>query len=423
MSDLQIALLVIGIVIVAAVLVFNWLQERRFRKQAAAAFEESVGDALMKPAATPRESPGRIEPELREPTLGDEHELNLSEGAEPRVNFDHEMGHDVGHEITPNPFETPRATPTASPTPAAREAVAAAAVSAPPREQVVTPVPPAARGAANQPIAPYDELIEYRIRIGGSGILASVFADAINQTRGFGKPVRWSGLPEGGSAWEEVQPWRDVHYQQVLVTMQLADRNGAAQEEELSALCSLAQATAQAHGLGIACDDVVDAVERAQSIDRFCVDVDVLIGLNIVGRGDAQIDLVRIVSEAEHSGMVLGRDGVYQLLDSRGEPLYALYNHDAEPFTAEVAAGQTSQGVTLQFDVPRVPDGTKVFDTMVALGRKLANEAGGLLVDDNLRPLTDAGIEKIRSQLAHIYERMEARGVPSGSRRALRLFS
>jgi FtsZ-interacting cell division protein ZipA len=420
MSDLQIALLVIGIVIVAAVLVFNWLQERRFRKQAAAAFQESVGDALMKPAATPRESPGRIEPELREPTLGDVHDLNISEGTEPRVNIDP----DIAHEITANPFETPRPTPAPVAAPTPREAVAAAAVSAPPqREQVVTAVPADTRGAAGQPIPPYDELIEYRIRVGGSGILASVFADAINQTRSFGKPVRWSGLPEGGSAWEEVQPWRDVHYQQVLVTMQLADRNGAAQEEELSAVCSLVQATAQAHGLGIACDDVLDAVERAQSIDRFCVDVDVLIGLNIVGRGDAQIDLARIVSEAEHSGMVLGRDGVYQLLDSRGEPLYALYNHDAEPFTAEIAAGQTSQGVTLQFDVPRVPDGTKVFDTMVALGRKLANEAGGLLVDDNLRPLTDAGIEKIRSQLAHIYERMEARGVPSGSRRALRLFS
>ncbi|MFZ0107036.1 MAG: hypothetical protein WAK92_09260, partial [Thiobacillus sp.] len=86
MSDLQIALLVIGIVIVAAVLVFNWLQERRFRKQAAAAFDESVGDALMKPAATPRESPGRIEPEMREPTLGEVHGLDVGEGAEPRVN-------------------------------------------------------------------------------------------------------------------------------------------------------------------------------------------------------------------------------------------------------------------------------------------------------------------------------------------------
>jgi FtsZ-interacting cell division protein ZipA len=205
--------------------------------------------------------------------------------------------------------------------------------------------------------------------------------------------------------------------------MQLADRNGAVQEDQLTTLCDLLQTMAQINGLRIACDDVVDALERAQAIDLFCVDVDVLIGLNVVARGEGAVNLTRIEQAAEDSGMVLGVDGVFQLLDSRGEPLYALCNHDAEPFTAQVVEGRASQGVTLQFDVPRVPDGLKAFDGMVAFGRRLANEVGGILVDDNLRPLTDAGIEKIRTQLMHIYERMEARGVPSGSRRALRLFS
>jgi FtsZ-interacting cell division protein ZipA len=277
--------------------------------------------------------------------------------------------------------------------------------------------------SATTPPAPYDELIEYRIRIGSEGVLANVFSDAYNRSRTLGKTVRWVALPAGATDWEEFQPWRDVQYQQVMVTLQLADRNGAVQEEQLSALCALLQTTAQAHGLRVACDDVANALERAQSIDRFCVDVDVLIGLNVVARGEGAVNLARIVRDAESSGMVLGIDGVFQLLDSRGEPLYALCNHDAEPFSAVVVEGQTSQGVTLQFDVPRVPDGLKVFDSMVAFGRKLANEVGGILVDDNLRPLTDTGIEKIRTQLTHIYESMEARGVPSGSRRALRLFS
>jgi hypothetical protein len=48
---------------------------------------------------------------------------------------------------------------------------------------------------------------------------------------------------------------------------------------------------------------------------------------------------------------------------------------------------------------------------------------GGLLVDDNLRPLTDTGIERIRQQLTQIYGRMESKGVPAGSDLALRLFS
>jgi FtsZ-interacting cell division protein ZipA len=396
MSDLQIGLLVVGAVVVVAVLLFNWIQERRFRKQADAAFQAPVADPLKPAGAAVRERPERVEPALREPVFGDVIAA-APEITEPRLNLDAEPAPAAATPWTSEPVRP--ATPAAAPAPAAARPVAA---------------------SAN---APYDELIEYRVRLGCDGVLANVFADAFNQSRTLGKAVRWWGLPVGAEHWEEVQPWRDVHYQQVVVTLQLADRNGAVQEDQLTALCGLLEATAHAHGLRIACDDVVDALERAQAIDRFCVDVDVLIGLNVVARGDGAVNLARIVHEAESSGMLLGADGVFQLLDSRGEPLYALTNHDAEPFSAEVLEGQTSQGVTLQFDVPRVPDGLKVFDGMVAFGRKLANEVGGILVDDNLRPLTDAGIDKIRNQLGHIYERMEARGVPSGSRRALRLFA
>ena len=403
MSDLQIWLLVIGAVVVVAVLLFNWIQERRFRKQADAAFQAPMADALMQPGAVPRETHSRVEPALREPVFDAGKVNEVAEVNEPHLQFDAGL-------------------PLADAPKAPLEEMAPAS-----RPVAPVPAPPAQPRPASQPVAahpaPYDELIEYRIRIGSEGVLANVFADAFNQTRTLGKAVRWVGLPVGAAAWEEVQPWRDVHYQQVVVTMQLADRNGALQEEQLSTLCSLLQTAAQTHGLRIACDDTVEALERAQAIDRFCVDVDVLIGLNVVARGEGTVNLTRIVREAESSGMVLGVDGVFQLIDSRGEPLYALCNHDAEPFSAAVVEGQTSQGVTLQFDVPRVPDGIKVFDGMVAFGRKLANEVGGILVDDNLRPLTDTGIEKIRTQLTHIYERMEARGVPSGSRRALRLFS
>jgi FtsZ-interacting cell division protein ZipA len=403
MSDLQIGLLAIGAVIVAAVLLFNWIQERRFRKQAEAAFQAPTGDVLMQDGVVPREPHNRVEPALRESAL-DAGEVNeAGDSDEPHVHI----------AISKPPLDTSLA-PAGETSAAQRHAPSNPAPAAQARQ---------ATSSVAAPPVPYDELIEYRIRIDSKGVLANVFADAFNRARTLGKSVRWMGLPVGSAEWEEVQPWRDVHYQNVVVTMQLADRNGAVQEDQLSTLCELLRTTTQTHGLHVACDDEVDALERAQAIDRFCVDVDVLIGLNVVARGEGSVNLTRIVREAESSGMVLGPDGVFQLLDSRSEPLYALCNHDAEPFSAMAIEGQASQGVTLQFDVPRVPDGLKVFDGMVAFGRKLANEVGGILVDDNLRPLTDAGIEKIRTQLTQIYERMEARGVPSGSRRALRLFS
>jgi FtsZ-interacting cell division protein ZipA len=399
MSDLQLGLLLIGAAIVMAVLLYNWFQERRFRKQADAVFQP-MADVLMQPGAVPRETHKRVEPALREPAFDAGTEDEVAEFSEPHL------------VVEPDLRPAEEGAPTERPTPAPDDAASPA--SEQPRPVARSAIPSA---------APYDELIEYRVRVGSDGVEAAVFAAAYNHARTLGKAVRWLGLPVGATEWEEILPWRDVRYQQVVVTMQLADRNGAVQEEQLATLCGLLQAAAQAHGLRVACDDVDDALERAQAIDRFCVDVDVLIGLNVVARGEGVVNLAHIVREAESSGMVLGADGAFQLLDSRGEPLYALCNYDAEPFSAGVVEGQATQGVTLQFDVPRVPDGLKVFDDMVAFGRRIANEVGGTLVDDNLRPLTDAGIEKIRSQLVHIYERMEARGVPSGSRRSLRLFS
>ena len=373
MNDLHIGLLLMGVAVVVGLVLHTWLQERRFRQQADAAFQAPVADVLMEPASAYGQP--RVKSPHVEPVFDAAAALDIAERDEPRL-------------------------------------------------QVDADAEPRMSGPDPAPGAPYDELIEYRARLAADApIDAAALAEAAGYARAFGKAVRWLGLPQGADEWEEFQPWREARYQQVTVTMQLADRNGAVQPDQLTALCDLLQATARKLGLRIACDDIDAALERAQAIDHFCVDVDVLIGLNVVARGDGLLNVGEIVCEAQASNMVLGADGAFQLLDSRGEPLYALCNYDAEPFRVEVEEAQTTQGATLQFDVPRVPDGVRVFDGMVAFGRSLASAVGGILVDDNLRPLTDAGIEKIRSQLTQIYERMEARGVPSGSRRALRLFS
>jgi hypothetical protein len=44
-------------------------------------------------------------------------------------------------------------------------------------------------------------------------------------------------------------------------------------------------------------------------------------------------------------------------------------------------------------------------------------------VDDNQVPVSEAGLEQIRSQLRAIYATMESHGIPAGGPAALRLFS
>ena len=73
--------------------------------------------------------------------------------------------------------------------------------------------------------------------------------------------------------------------------------------------------------------------------------------------------------------------------------------------------------------MPRIPNGLRAFDQMVLFARQLTDSLRGLMVDDNLRPLTDEGIAKIKQQLSLIYGKMDKNGITAGSSRAQRLFS
>ncbi|MGO9444540.1 MAG: cell division protein ZipA C-terminal FtsZ-binding domain-containing protein [Thiobacillaceae bacterium] len=408
MNELQIALAVIGGVVVVGILAYNRIQERRYRKQAEATFRSLEQDPLMNTAQegepkTSWNTRQRVEPGLRDPQFSEDLD-GLDQGADLHEPLFVEDSRDVhapaprvslqdGVKIAPR---------TASPEKSARD---------------VTPLAPV------PPYSPHEQSIEYRIQVKGEAIQPGIFSDAVAQSKTLGKALRWVGYPTRGDGWEELRLWSDGHYREIVVTMQLADRNGSVSEHDLTSLCSMVRDAAQASGHKVMCEDFDTALERAKVLDLFCVDVDVLIGVNVVARGEETLPMHRVRTAAEVAGMVLAPDGTFQLQDRRGEILFSLCNHESTPFTPDNMDSFSSRGVTLLFDVPRVPDGLKIFDSMIGLGRKLAHEIGGLLVDDNLRPLTDTGIERIRQQLAQIYGRMETKGIPPGSDLALRLFS
>src|SRR4051812_3478275 len=65
MSDLQLALIVIGAVLVAAVYAYNKWQEARYRRQADAGLSPSQTDVLFRSTADPRPAGSpRVEPTL-----------------------------------------------------------------------------------------------------------------------------------------------------------------------------------------------------------------------------------------------------------------------------------------------------------------------------------------------------------------------
>ena len=71
MSDLQLSLLIIGILVVAATYFFNWFQERRYRRKSETAFQNDLQDVLLGHQAAAGAVNGRVEPQLREPAIAE----------------------------------------------------------------------------------------------------------------------------------------------------------------------------------------------------------------------------------------------------------------------------------------------------------------------------------------------------------------
>lgn len=379
MNELQVSLLVIGGAIVAAVYGFNRWQERKLKRRAEELFQSDHDDVLLDepsqsayaPPPVEREPLGRIEP-----TLGDE----------PAFSPDDTLPNE---EI---PFE-----------PAVEE-------TPPPR----APRPAFAAG-----------LIDYAARLQAETPTAAASLEGtMRAVAGFGKPVAWRGLNSQTGIWEDLnRVGPEETYTEFEAALQLVDRQGAVAAHELEMFCDAVQNAAADLSLTADCPDIQPAADRAVALDRLCADADVLIGINVIPANGTAIPATKVRAFAEAAGMKLADDGAFYFRTDEGVALYSLCNLDPEPFTPESIKTLATHGITLLLDVPKTPNGARVFDQMLSVARQMANTLGGLVVDDNRRPFTDAGADGIRSQLKDIYRRMDEMQVPSGGELAARLFS
>ena len=234
------------------------------------------------------------------------------------------------------------------------------------------------------------------------------------------KAVGWECYNRQTASWEPLAATGE--YEMLRVGLQLADRKGAASQQDLTEFSAMAQAVADSIGARCTLGAPAAALQRGQQLDALCADVDVQIGLNLVSRGGA-VPGTRIRALAEAQGLVLERDGRFHRRDETGFELYTLCNMEPAAFSAEGMNALATRGLTLLFDVARVPGGIAAFDRFVEFTRALADSLSAGIVDDNRQPLDDAGLGKIRAQLQVLYASMEQQGIPAGSPLALRLFS
>jgi FtsZ-interacting cell division protein ZipA len=173
----------------------------------------------------------------------------------------------------------------------------------------------------------------------------------------------------------------------------------------------------------VECPDPQEALKQARDLDAFCAGVDVAVGVNVVAEGGGMFPGSRIRELAQNAGFRLEPDGVFHYVDAHHRTLFTLDNHEPAPFLPERIKSLSTKGLTLLLDVPLAAAGSDALDRMIGIANEFAVALDGHLVDDNRAPLTDAGVARIREQVRSIHATMEARGIPAGSPRALRLFS
>lgn len=366
MSDLQIALTVVGALVIACVIIYNRVQESRFRRRVEASFGGDHGDVLLDPLKGALKD--RIEPQLKAESGG------ADDAAEA-------VGRRVGRV-----------------------------------EPVGVPADATSETGAEEPSA-----IDYMVQVSCEHALQeSALHQLLEALDGLGRRAqvmvgaadgKWVTLAEGSAGVTRIR-----------VALQLADRRGHITEDDLGAFVSLVTQWAQGIGATVEAPNSKPYLAVAKDLDRFCADVDVVVGLNVVAPSGEPFSGTKLRSCAQAVGFLL-ENGIFRLADGNGNRLFSMESQQGEPFDLDRLGSAAISGVTLLLDVPRLEQGVKAFDRMIGTGRQLASALGGTLVDDNRTPVTEAGLEQIRSQLRGIYIAMEARGIQAGSRVALRLFS
>lgn len=378
MSDLQIGLIILGLLLIGVLLAFNWWQDRRVRRRMQQQFQPPAHDPLLDAEQGARPS------QTAEPGMGQSAAAPGAERREPG------MGGDA-------PAGEPAAP--AAPATAATEAAAAAVM---------------ARGAADVPADSATEAlisISFATPVPGADLLGAVHP-LRQQAR---KPLRFFAFSAQGTLRQHLTT-QDT-YASLHIAVQLANRTGAISPAEWLQIWSRAQDVAKRCNGKATGPEQVAVLEQAAQLDR------------VAAALDAELSVTLALAEPRPAAEVLAvahelgfqsAGGVLAWMSEQGLVRFTLARGDGAMF--EMGQAPLAH-LSLLLDVPRSPADEHAFGRMVKVGRDLAARLDAHLIDDNGRPLAEGAEQVIDQQLVRLYMQLDKAGLTAGSARALRVFS
>lgn len=227
------------------------------------------------------------------------------------------------------------------------------------------------------------------------------------------------------SFWSVVQTDSEAtQYSDLKLAVQLLDARGPIDESQLNAFVQVGLKLADAlHRPTKLSRSFEQALAHARSLVQFYDEHDVVAGVDVVAEPHAYFKGRAVQAAMERAGLGLGVGHLYE--KRAGDEVLFRAGRIGNPgdFKGVDWDALRIEGLTLQLNVPRAAAPGAAFDAMIAAARELSGFLGAALVDQDRRPLSERGIGAIRAQIQGIESRMRAFGIAPGSEAARRLFA
>ncbi|MGD8788481.1 MAG: hypothetical protein PVH05_03240, partial [Burkholderiales bacterium] len=256
MSDLQIGLLIVGLIVIGSVIAFNWYQEKQFRQRAERGFKRPEADALLSSEQSRASEADSAVRDRIDPHLGVQIEDTALDDAALE---DSALNDEVRVQDEAEPQADSDARPEGAP--AGQDEKKAS------RDQAAPARAPAPSGASTVPMP--DLKINYVAEIRAGEVLPTNTIQTLDaMLKAMGRKCQLFGFDYNKQAWTPVadgEQW----YTSIKVYVQLVDRGGAITRDQLENIVDLVNDQSKEVSAICEAPDVDQAMTTALALDDF----------------------------------------------------------------------------------------------------------------------------------------------------------
>ncbi len=214
---------------------------------------------------------------------------------------------------------------------------------------------------------------------------------------------------------------RSVSFDQILLAIQLVDRQGPISPKNTQTFRMLVEKTKNDLDGSLIWLSHSNIEDDAKELNQFCALVDHTMTLTLIPKNNGIFDIEKLVDILKTNDLRENKDGYHVFKGRDKHPLFRVASLNQKPLSLNL--DPYIQGILFQMDLPITSSSKESFDVMLESITNFQKDFDCMLVDANKKELNVHHIERIRYQVEKIENQMLANNIAPGSSCARRLFS